>query len=116
MDKQIYLLKAAERALNACPRHKISHEDFKDSYEVVSAISKYLKDTDDNKCIDGSYIEFRKPSFPFLLTYELYKHEPHYSWFATKDELDEAYEEIENEYGLDVEFIDCVEIGLLRNT
>ena len=44
MNGYFYLLKAAETALNACPNHRISHEKFKDSYEVAAAIGKYFRE------------------------------------------------------------------------
>ena len=44
MYNYFYLLKAAETALNTCPRQKIYHEEFKDSYEVAAAIGKYMRE------------------------------------------------------------------------
>jgi len=115
-DRILYLLKAAEAALNMCPMHKVHHDDFKNSYEVAAAISKHLKEIAGGECVDGSFIKFEKPGFPFLLTYEIYKRERNFAWFATKEALDKAFEDLEQEYGNDVEILESVEISALRNT
>ena len=47
LTKNLDILKAAQVALNQCPNHKIPHEEYKDSYEVASALSKFIKELED---------------------------------------------------------------------